>query len=266
MDLWIRLVISAVGVAVIIYVFRSCFQFVTVWEYEKGLKYRKGRFQEVLGPGRYLIYRASSHIVRIDIRPQYATITGQEVLSADSVALKVSLAVRYAVDDPVAAINNNKDYFNSLYLLTQIALRDIIGSKPIDELLENRKSFDDMLAEKCRHDVEELGLKLLSINIRDITFPGELKKVFALVVKARKEGLAALERARGETAALRNLANAAKVLENNPSLLQLRMIQTLGESAGNTVVMGLPKPEDVLPLKSGKESIEKPKSVPREEE
>ncbi len=264
MDLWVSLIIFSVGIAVIVFVLRSCFlfQYTTVWEYEKGLKYRNGLFKELLGPGRYLIYRPSSHISRVDIRPQYATITGQEVLSADGIAVKVSLAVRYSVADPVAAINKNKDYFNTLYLLTQIALRDIIGSKPIDELLENRKSFDDILAEECRQDVEELGLKLLSICIRDITFPGDLKKVFAQVVKARKEGLAALERARGETAALRNLANAAKLLENNPTLLQLRMIQTLGESSGNTVVMELPKPENVLPLESGKQFIEKPKSTP----
>jgi regulator of protease activity HflC (stomatin/prohibitin superfamily) len=238
------------------------FQFMTVWEYEKGLKYHNGRFKEVLGAGRYLIYTPSSHITRVDIRPQFTIVTGQEVLSADGIALKVSLVVRYSVADPVTAINSNKDYLNTVYLLTQIALRDVIGSGPIDELLENRKSFDSILAEKCRQDVEELGLKLLSICIRDITFPGDLKKVFAQVVKARKEGLAALERARGETAALRNLANAAKMLESNPTLLQLRMIQTLGESSGNTVVMGLPKPENVLPLQSGKESIEKPKGTP----
>ena len=77
-------------------------------------------------------------------------------------------------------------------------------------------------------------------------FPGQLKEIFAQVVKARKEGLAALERARGETAALRNLANAAKMAEKSPALMQLRLIQAVGESSGNSVVLGLPS--QVVPI------------------
>ena len=86
----------------------------------------------------------------------------------------------------------------------------------------------------------ELGLKLKVADVKDIMFPGEMKKAFAQVVKAQKEGQAALERARGETAALRNLANAAKMIEDNPNLLQLRALQSLADSGGNTLVLGLP--------------------------
>jgi regulator of protease activity HflC (stomatin/prohibitin superfamily) len=89
-------------------------------------------------------------------------------------------------------------------------------------------------------------------------FPGELKKVFAQVVTARKEGLAALEKARGETAALRNLANAAKLVENNPALMQLRMIQSLEESSGNTLVVGLPGEPLVTPRPAKAGDFEEP--------
>ena len=71
-------------------------------------------------------------------------------------------------------------------------------------------------------------------------FPGDLKNVFAQVVNARKEGLASLERARGETAALRHLANAAKLMEGNPELMQLRLLQALKEGSGNTIVLKMP--------------------------
>lgn len=229
------------GVAVAIYALRRQFENVRVWEYEKGLRYERGRFTLVLDPGQYWILKYRTHITRVDMRPQFVTLTGQEALSADSVTLKVSVAIRYQVADPYIAINKVQDYSQSLHLLAQLALREIIGSKPIDELLENRQSFDSALMEQRKKEMEELGLTLLSVNIRDIMFPGELKNVFAQVVKARKEGLAALERARGETAALRNLANAAKLMENNPALMQLRIIQSLGGSSGNTIVMGLPQ-------------------------
>ena len=83
-------------------------------------------------------------------------------------------------------------------------------------------------------------MKLISADVKDIMLPGEMKKVFTQVVKAQKEGQAALERARGETAALRSLANAARMMDDNPNLLQLRALQGLEVSSGNTLMLGLP--------------------------
>jgi regulator of protease activity HflC (stomatin/prohibitin superfamily) len=80
-------------------------------------------------------------------------------------------------------------------------------------------------------------------------FPGKLKEMFAQVVQARKEGLAALEKARGETAALRSLANAAKMVEKSPALLQLRVIQSVEGSRGNTVILGLPSQSSLVPVR-----------------
>ena len=92
---------------------------------------------------------------------------------------------------------------------------------------------------------------------------GEMKKVFAQVVKAQKEGQAALERARGETAALRNLANAARTMDENPSLLQLRALQTLADSSGNTLVLGLPNSAVPLPKRGERTTL--PTTKPEEE-
>jgi len=223
---------------------------VTIWEYEKGLRYHKGRLVETVEPGQYWIFRLTTRIVREDMRPRQTIIVGQEVLSADSVSLRLSVAARYEVVDPSAAINAAQDYREALYLIVQLAVRRIIGASPIDELVENRKSFDTMLQEQCEEQVGELGLKLLSVNVRDIMFPGDLKNVFAGVIKARKEGQAALEKARGETAALRNLANAATLMDNNPALLHLRAIQALEESRGNTLVLGVPSQDTLGALKS----------------
>ena len=96
--------------------------------------------------------------------------------------------------------------------------------------------------------IANLGLKLISVDLKDIMFPGKLKELFAQVVGARKEGLAALEKAKGETAALRNLANAAKMLEGNPNLMQLRLVQALGEASGNTLILGMPPQAMPIPV------------------
>ena len=216
------------------------FKQVIVYEYQRALKYSEGRYVGTLNPGQYWILPKFSSIVPVDIRPEFITIQGQDVLSADGVTLKVSLAAEFQVADPHVAINKNASFRNSLYLSLQMALREIVGKEKIDALLDNRSAISTKLMELTSGKASEWGLKLISADVKDIMFPGEMKKVFAQVVKAQKEGQAALERARGETAALRNLANAARTMEDNPSLLQLRALQALADSSGNTLVLGLP--------------------------
>ena len=213
---------------------------VTVFEFERGLKYHKGRFKGVLEPGSYWIYSPTNVVMKVDIRPRFVAVPGQEVLSSDGVTLKVSLAARYEVTGPELVVSRSDDYLQAIYLTLQLALREVVGGSTIDDILAGRPQLSDRLFELTREPVEALGVKLLSVSIRDIMFPGELKKIFAQVVEARQQGLAALERARGETAALRNLANAAKLASDNPALMQLRLLQHLGESSGNSVVLGFP--------------------------
>lgn len=228
---------------------------VVVYEYQKGLKYTNGRFVEALEKGSYWIFPAFSSILMIDIRPIFVTIPGQEVLSLDGVTLKVSLAVEYQVVDPDIAVNKNAAFQNSLYLQLQIALREIVGSEKIDALLENRTPIGPRLMELAGAKAGTLGIKILAASIKDLMVPGEMKRAFALVVKAQKEGQAALERARSETASLRSLANAAKMIEDNPNLLQLRALQMVADSTGNSVVFGVTPSTVVVkpssPAKSG---------------
>ncbi|HOY10114.1 MAG TPA: slipin family protein, partial [Candidatus Omnitrophota bacterium] len=198
-------------------------------------KYRKGRFVGVLNAGRYWIFFPGTTVKKIDVRPKFISVPGQEVLSVDSVTLKVSVAARYEIADPNLAVNKIENYTEAFYAVVQLAIREIIGSMKIDEILEQRPVLNQKLMDLTAGKVEEMGIRLQLIGIKDIMFPGELKKVFAKVIEAQKEGLAALERARGETAVLRNLANVAKVLEDNPALMPLRALQ----STGNTVVIGV---------------------------
>lgn len=212
---------------------------VIVFEYQRGLKYRKGRFVETLQPGAHWKLFGSTSIVPVDIRPEFVTIPGQDVLSADGVTVKVSLAAEYQVNDANVAINKNSNFRTSLYLALQVALRQIIDAQKIEALIENRATIGAKLLETASAKVSTYGVKLISADVKDIMLVGELRSAFAQVLKAQKDGQAKLERARGETAALRSLANAAKMIEDNPNLLQLRALQSLSESSGNTLVFGV---------------------------
>jgi regulator of protease activity HflC (stomatin/prohibitin superfamily) len=115
-----------------------------------------------------------------------------------------------------------------------------VSTSEIESLLANRGEIAPQILAQCLPAAERLGLALEQVAVRDLTFPGELKKLFTQVVKARQEGLATLERARGETAALRNLANAASMVERNPQLLQLRALQVAEQQPGATFVFAVP--------------------------
>lgn len=221
---------------------------ITVFEHQKALKYSGGRYASTLGAGQYWFFPAFTAITPIDVRPEFITIPGQDVLSADGVSLKVSIAAEFQIADPHVAVNKNANFRTALYLTLQMSLREIIGKEKIDALMENRAGIAAKLKELTSEKASTLGLQLISADIKDVMVPGEMKKAFAQVVKAQKEGQAALERARGETAALRSLANAARMMDDNPNLLQLRALQALADSSSNTLVFGLPN-SSILPAK-----------------
>ena len=209
----------------------------TIFEYQRGLLYRDGKFITVLAPGKHTFFSAGTTVQVIDMREQFVTLPGQEVLTSDNISLKVTLAAAFKVTDPYLAFNQTASYLQALYLILQLNLRNAIGGMEVDNLLAKREEIGKFVSEKSAPKAKELGLELSLVNIRDIMFPGELKTIFAQIVNARKEGLAALERARGENAALRSLANAARLLDGNPNLQQLRLLQTLENKSGNTVVL-----------------------------
>lgn len=244
--------VVVIAMLVLVVTLRKIPKRVIVYEYQKALQYKKGRYVATLGPGQYWISSLSTTIYPMDIRPEFTTVPGQDVLSADGVTVRVSLAAEFQVIDPYLAITRNSNFRASLYLFLQMALREIVSREKVDALVESRAGISARLMELTSAKATEMGLKLISADIKDLMFPGEMKKVFAQVVKAQKEGQAALERARGETAALRNLANAARAIDDNPNLLQLRALQALTDSGGNTLVLGLPPNSVPLVKQNGK--------------
>lgn len=221
-------------------VVRLLFDLVTVHDYERGLRYRQGRFSGLVDPGTHLVFRPLSELRVLDGRPAYAAIEGQEVLTADGVTLKLSLAARFVVGDPVAAISGDQSYARALHVDLQLGLRQAVAARTADEVLAARGEIGPAVFERCAGGLARIGIELLSVDVRDLMIPGDLKRSFAGVVVARKDGEAALERARAETAALRSLANAGRMVEANPGVLQLRMLQQLGGSSGNTVMLTMP--------------------------
>ncbi len=230
-----------------------------VGESQVGLLYRNGRFVRRLPPGAYWLLRFRSRVTLVDVRRRTAVVPGQEVLTRDNVPVRETLVLTFEVSDPDTALHRVESYHDALYAAAQLALRAAVAVRTVDELLERRADLGRELVGQVSGEATAIGLTVHLAEVRDFTFPPEIRKAFAEVVRARQEGQAALERARGETAALRNLANAAKLMDDNPSLLSLRLLQALsaGGAAGPapTIVLGVP--QGFAPLRPNGSSVPK---------
>lgn len=216
-----------------------------------GLLYQKGKFVEVLHAGEHVRWGRKFTLGVADLRKTSLLVAGQDVLTSDNVGIKTSLLVTYQVTDPVKAAHETQNWQGDLYNAAQIALRAVAGGVTIETLLGQRLDIGAQLLARVQPDAAKVGINVTAVEVKDVSLPNDLKRAFADVLKAKQEGQAALERARGESASLRNLANAARVLEGNPALQNLRLMQSLtaAQHGGNTLVLGVP---GFLPLKNGK--------------
>lgn len=217
-----------------------------------GLLYQHGKFIELLAVGRHIRWGRGFSWAQVDLRKATMAVAGQEVLTADNVSLKASLLVTYQIADAVKATHATQQWYADLYNTAQLALRTVAGNAPVETLLTQRAGLAPQLLALVQPETAKIGLTVHSVEVKDVMFPAELKRAFADTLKAKQEGLAALERARGEGAALRSLANVARVLDGNAALMNLRLMQSLtaAQNAGNTLVLGLPG--GFVPLKQTK--------------
>ena len=217
-----------------------------------GLLYHKGKFVNVLGAGRHVRWGRHFTLGAQDLRKAALLVAGQEVLTADNVGLKVSLLVTYQVIDPAKAAHETQNWQGDLYNAAQLALRAVVGGVAVEALLNQRLEIGAQLLARVQPEAAKIDINVNAVEVKDVMFAADLKRAFADVLKAKQEGQAALERARGESASLRNLANAARILEGNPALMNLRLMQSLtaAQNVGNTLVLGVPG--GFVPLKNGK--------------
>ncbi len=203
-----------------------------------GLLYHEGKLIATLAPGRHVRWGNNYRFAAVETRKTLLNVAGQEVLSADNVSVKLSVVLTTQIVDAGKSVQAADNYAMHIYSATQSAVRTVVAGVTMDALLTQRVAIATQLRELIAPQAEAVGVQVHAVEVRDVMLPGELRKAFSEVLKAKQEGLAALERARGESAALRNLANAARLVESHPALVSLRFLQTLEASdAGRMIVM-----------------------------
>lgn len=208
-----------------------------------GLLFRDGRHAATLAPGAYALWKgvARAKVVPVDLREQVLDIAGQEIMTADKVTLRTNAVVTFKVADALRAVTSVEDHRQALYREAQLALRAAVGARTLDALLGDKAAVARELDAGLRAAVAAFGLDLVSLGIRDVILPGEMKELMNRVIAAQKAAEAALITRREETAAMRSQANTARILAENPTLMRLREIEALekvAEKGRLSVVVG----------------------------
>lgn len=202
---------------------------VRVPEQGRGLVFEAGVVAEQLAPGSYGFWRAQRELssMIVDTRLTALEVSGQEMLTKDKVSLRINLAVTYRLVDVLAAVRTLSDIQAEIYRTAQLALRQAVGEKTLDELLERKELLNKSLAEELAGKLAQYGIEVARLGVKDIILPGEMRTLLNQVVEAEKAAEAQNIRRREETAATRSLLNTAKLLESNPVLLRLKELEAV---------------------------------------
>jgi regulator of protease activity HflC (stomatin/prohibitin superfamily) len=209
-----------------------------VYPWEEGLLYEDGVFKRTLGPGRYSLWSLTRrrHIQTVPRHAQYSTSGPVDVITSDRFPLRLTASVVYVPTDSRAAVE--EQLAERLVHLTREALIAIAAERTLEGLLAERATLGVVLGQRL-----EPALKIAKVDmamISGLTLPPEIRRLVVEVERAKLEGQAALERARGEHASLRALANAARLMKDNPELANLRALQAISEVRNATLVLGQP--------------------------
>ncbi len=154
-------------------------------------------------------------------------VNGQEILTKDRVGLRINLSATWQVADARKVCEELADHSDFLYRELQLALRAVVSTQTLDELLADKNRLNRQIQELVDSKVGEYGIQLKTVGARDIVLPGEMKTILAQVVEAEKRAEANLIKRREETQATRSLHNTAKVMKGNPTLLRLKELEVL---------------------------------------
>jgi regulator of protease activity HflC (stomatin/prohibitin superfamily) len=241
------LILLVVIVVIAIMVFTATVK--VVQEYERGVVFRLGRFVGARGPGLILLIPAIERMVKVDLRVITMDVPSQEVITSDNVTVKVNAVVYFQVLDPGAAVTRVLDFIRATSLIAQTTLRSVLGQVELDDLLADRESVNNRLQLIIDQQTDAWGVKVTSVEVRDVELPDTMKRAMARQAEAEREKRAKIIHAEGEYDASTQLAAAARVINSQEAGMQLRYLQTLTEiSSERNQMVVFPLPMDLVKL------------------
>ena len=214
-----------------------------LYEYERGVVFRLGRFAMVKGPGLRFIIPVVDKIVKVSLRTVAMDVPPQDVITKDNVSVKVNAVLYFRVVHPDKALIEVENYLYATSQLAQTSLRSVLGQAELDELLSHRDRINQQLQEILDRQTDPWGVKVSNVEIKHVDLPQEMQRAMARQAEAERERRSKIIHAEGEFQASQKLADAAGVISQESGALQLRFLQTLTEIAAeknSTIIFPLP--------------------------
>jgi regulator of protease activity HflC (stomatin/prohibitin superfamily) len=217
-------------------------------EYERGVVFRLGRLTNLKGAGfRLIVPFGIDRLVKVDLRTVTLEVPPQEAITLDNVTVKVLAVIYFQVVNPQDAITKVQNYYNATSQIAQSTLRSVLGQSSMHDLLADRSKLGATLQRIIDEHTEPWGVKVSSVEIKDVELPQSMQRAMARQAEAERERQAKIIHAQGEFDSATKLTEAAALISTQPSALQLRYLQTLSEiGAEQNSVIVFPMPMDII--------------------
>ena len=216
-------------------------------EYERAVMFTLGRFTGIKGPGIILIWPVFQRMKKVDLRVIVLSVPKQDVITRDNVSVKVNAVVYFRVVDPARAIIQVANAWEATSQVAQTTLRSVLGQHEMDDLLSQRDKLNADVQRILDQATEAWGIKVANVEIKDVDLDETMIRAMARQAEAERNRRAKVINADGEKQAAQTLAEAAQLLAQQPSALQLRYLQTLADiSHDKSQLIVFPLPLDLF--------------------
>lgn len=212
-------------------------------EYERGILFTFGKFSGIMEPGWRIVLPIVQSYQKVDIRTKAVDVPNQEAITKDNVSTQISAVIYYKVVDASKAILEVENFYIAIDQLAQTTMRNIIGEVELNDLLANRDAIAKRIRDIVESTTDDWGLEVLSVELKDILLPADMKRTMAKQAEAMREKQATIINSEGEVAAAQNLSKAAKLMATTPGALHLRTLNSINDissDASNTIVFVTP--------------------------
>lgn len=212
-------------------------------EYERSVIFRLGRYKGIKGPGLYWIIPIIDRRKQVDLRIRTLDVASQETVTRDSVTIRIDAVLYYQVEFPEKAIINVRKYEHAIAQTALTSLRNVVGQHVLDELLNDRTSINDAISNIVDQVSDEWGLKVRSIDIKDVEIPKDMQRAMAKEAEATREKRARIIKAEAEKESAKKLTEAADMISTSPIALELRrmqMVTEVGSEQNSTTLVMMP--------------------------
>lgn len=216
---------------------------VQIDEYERGVKFTRGKFSGIMNPGWNLILPIFQSYKKIDIRTKAVDVPEQDAITKDNVSVRINAVIYYKIFDASKAILEVENFYYAVSQLAQTTMRNVVGSVSLNELLGEREKISTEICKIIDEATDPWGIKVENVELKDVSLPEEMKRVIAKAAEAEREKEAILTKAQGEVEASKNLAIAAQTMSSTPGAMHLRTLSTINDISSdqsNTIIFCLP--------------------------